>query len=86
MVKSALAADASHGLRYSSVTYCKYAPPSRLAIRAPRPRSSTDLTIRGRSGRERFGARKALLDDLHELGVAFGLGTAPKTERFFAAA
>src|SRR5260221_13094844 len=34
-------------LRCSSVTYLQYAPSSRLAIRAPRPRSSTDLAIRG---------------------------------------
>src|SRR6188768_4313047 len=32
-------------LRCSSVTYLGYAPSSRLAIRAPRPRSSTDLAI-----------------------------------------
>src|SRR5450432_3484849 len=34
-------------LRCSSVTYQQYAPSSRLAIRAPRPRSSTDLAIPG---------------------------------------
>src|SRR3954466_1162851 len=34
-------------LRCSSVTYKQYAPSSRLAIRTPRPRSSTDLAIRG---------------------------------------
>jgi hypothetical protein len=34
-------------LRCSSVTYCKYAPSSRLALRAPRTGSSTDLAIRG---------------------------------------
>src|SRR5450432_228398 len=34
-------------LRCSSVTYQQYAPSSRLASRAPRPRSSTDLAIRG---------------------------------------
>jgi len=34
-------------LRCSSVTYRQYAPSSRLASRAPRPRSSTDLAIRG---------------------------------------
>jgi hypothetical protein len=35
------------GLRCSSVTYQQYAPSSRLASRAPRPRSSTDLAIPG---------------------------------------
>src|SRR4051795_12078265 len=39
-------------LRCSSVTYRQYAPSSRLAIRAPRPRSSTDLAIRGPLGRD----------------------------------
>ena len=34
-------------LRCSSVTYQRYAPSSRLAVRAPRLRSSTDLAIRG---------------------------------------
>src|SRR5476651_653622 len=34
-------------LRCSSVTYQRYAPSSRLASRAPRARSSTDLAIRG---------------------------------------
>ena len=34
-------------LRYSSVTCEQYAPSSRLAIRAPRARSSTDLAIPG---------------------------------------
>jgi hypothetical protein len=33
--------------RCSSVKYEQYAPSSRLAIRAPRPRSSTDSTFRG---------------------------------------
>src|SRR6188768_554972 len=37
------------GLRCSSVTYNQYAPSSRLDRRAPRPRSSTDLAIRGPS-------------------------------------
>jgi len=51
MAKSiALAADASRLSRLASLLLScilQYAPSSRLAIRAPRPRSSTDLAIRG---------------------------------------
>src|SRR6185369_2743574 len=43
-------------LRCSSVTYEQYAPSSRLASRAPRPRSSTDLAIR-RPSDQGFGDR-----------------------------
>ena len=48
MAKSfALAADSSR-LASLLLSYIpQYAPSSRLAIRAPRPRSSTDLAIRG---------------------------------------
>src|SRR5687768_17653654 len=48
MAKSvALAADASRLASLLLSYILQYAPSSRLAIRAPRPRSSTDLTIRG---------------------------------------
>ncbi len=60
-------------LRCSSVTYLQHAPSSRLAIRAPRPRSSTDLAIRGPLGadfaleadqREQFHARGGVLEKM----------------------
>ncbi len=48
MAKSiALAADASRLASLLLGYYQQYAPSSRLAGRAPRPRSSTDLAIRG---------------------------------------
>src|SRR5450631_2379127 len=59
-------------LRCSSVTYQQYAPSSRLACRAPRPRSSTDLTIRGplgRADRRRVSAADAGREKAHHVSV-----------------
>jgi hypothetical protein len=58
MAKSvALATDASPLASLLLVTYCKYAPSSRLGSRAPRLRSSTDLAIRGPFQLRTYGIR-----------------------------